>query len=338
MHGIMETDKVVHRYASQAPWHGLSKEVTNGNEFDVDKFFEESGLDWNVVKIPLVTLPRAQALINHSVKNNQAIEIKADVDHYAMVRQDTNKILGVVGEKYTPIQNRVSVSWFKDWVETKTLQLEVAGSIFNGGKIWCLASFVDNPTIEVSQNDHVKKYILLSNSHDGTNSLRVGITLIRCVCWNTISLAFRSADSKLIRLRHSSKIEENLNNIKEVVSIAEQDFIASVEQYRMLLKKDVNQADIKKYVRIIIQGEKDADKPWGDIPTRTQNTIKSIIDNMDSPMNPGKPSFWKLYNSINQYLCHTASRTVDARLNNMWWGTNKDLDNKAFKLALELAA
>lgn len=339
--GILENDKMVYRYGSEKPWHSLGKEARPESEFDLEKFFEDSGLNWEVDKIPLVTLPLAQATVNfaHKNKDNDKIpEVKSDVDHYAIVRRDTRTILGVVGERYTPVSNKSALNWFKDWIETKTLGFETGGSVFNGRKIWVLAHFVDNPLEEVTVNDAVKKYLLFSNAHDGTNSLRVGISLIRCVCWNTLSLAHRSADSKLIRLRHSSKVEENLNSIKEVVDIAEQDFKATVEQYRLLTKKDINQNDVRKFVRIVMQGEKEADKPWDEVSTRTQNIIKEVEGKMDSPINPGKPSLWKLYNAVNTYLNHDAGRTVDSRLSNLWWGNSQEIDKKAFQLALQLAA
>lgn len=54
---------------------------------------------------------------------------------------------------------------------------------------------------------------------------------------------------------------------------------------------------------------------------------------MDSPMNPGKSSMWKLYNATNQYLCHQAARTIDARVGNMFWGLQKRNGPKSFVLS-----
>jgi hypothetical protein len=90
----------------------------------------------------------------------------------------------------------------------------------------------------VAPGDEVEKYLLLSHGHDGSLAVRVGFTPVRVVCANTLSMAHGSDASKLIRVRHSKSLHENLANIREVMNLANAEFEATAEQYRLLADSD----------------------------------------------------------------------------------------------------
>lgn len=339
--GILENDHMAYAFGSRTPWHVLGKEASEDSRFNVDKFGEDAGILWSVVKVPLVTTPRAQAMVNYSFalrQDDNCPEVKPDVDECAVCRVDTKQILGVVGSRYTPLQNIKALDWFRPWVENKLLGLNTAGSLFNGKKVWVLADFINDPLIQIVPGDDIKKFLLLSNSHDGTTALRLGLTPIRVVCANTLAMSHRSSESKLIRLRHSSQIEQNLENMRAIIDLANKDFAATAEQFKLLASKDINQSDLRKYVRVLVQGEKDSIKSWDDIPTRTQNIVKQIEKNMDSSRNKGQGTWWKAFNAFNEYLNYEQGRNVNNRLNSLWFGTNEVANRKALELALEMAA
>jgi hypothetical protein len=63
----------------------------------------------------------------------------------------------------------------------------------------------------------------------------VGFTPIRVVCANTLALAHADrAGSKLIRVRHTRRLADNLEALREVLDLADQEFTATAEQYRRL--------------------------------------------------------------------------------------------------------
>ncbi len=55
--------------------------------------------------------------------------------------------------------------------------------------------------------------------------------------------------SKLIRVKHTKDVHENLANIREIMDLANQDFEATAEQYRLVARKSINQADLRRYVK-----------------------------------------------------------------------------------------
>ena len=89
--------------------------------------------------------------------------------------------------------------------------------------------------------------------------MRAGFTPIRVVCQNTLSMAHGSDASKLIRVKHTKDVLENLANIREVMDLANAEFEATAEQYRLLARKSINQADLRKYVKRVLKVEDEQD-------------------------------------------------------------------------------
>ena len=71
------------------------------------------------------------------------------------------------------------------------------------------------------------------------------------VCANTLALSIRSDASKLIRVKHTRDVHENLENIRETMNVINAEFEATAEQYKLLARKTINRADLEKYVRLV---------------------------------------------------------------------------------------
>ncbi len=332
------------RFENGTPWHQTGIAVTDESDlFDLIRFEEKAGLNWGVHKEPLVTVPQAQLVVdnafNHTIGSECPVVLE-NVDHYAVVRDTDKRILGVVGPRWTPLQNREVFEWFQPWLDNKLVALNTAGSLFDGQKVWVLAQVVEDTVHEVVKGDNVARFILLSNSHDGTTAARPSFTSIRVVCANTLRLAENKA-SAMLRVRHSSKVKSNLEAIRDIMDLAKSEFAATIEQYRFLASKQINKEDLRRFVRILVQDEKlAATQKWDDVPTRSQNIILDIERLVDDPIQKVGISgtWWNAYNAYNGYLNHKQGRNSDNRLNSLWFGTNEASDKEAFKLSLEFAS
>ena len=143
--------------------------------------------------------------------------------------------------------------WFQPFLDAKEAALHTAGSLRNGSRIWVLAKLNRDPLV-IAQGDEVEKFILLSHGHDGSLAVRVGFTPVRVVCQNTLAMAHGSDASKLIRVKHTKDVHENLANIREVMDLANAEFEATAEQYRLLARKSINQADLRKLRQEGVEG------------------------------------------------------------------------------------
>src|SRR4029077_9278151 len=132
--------------------------------------------------------------------------------------------------------NKDAFHWFQPFLDAREAALHTAGSLRQGSRIWVLAKLHRHPLV-VAPGDEVEKFILLSHGHDGSLAVRVGFTPIRVVCQNTLSMAHGCDASRLIRVKHTREVVENLAPVRAVMDVAHAEFEATAEQYRRLARK-----------------------------------------------------------------------------------------------------
>jgi len=302
-------------FVGETPWHGLGNSVDEG--VNVNDAIVAAGLDWEV-----------------GLKDLQTVD-GTPVSHRATYRKTDHSILGVVGPRYTPLQNRDAFDWFQPFLDANECSIHTAGSLHSGQKVWVLAQ-LNRDNSEIVSGDEVSKFILLSNSHDGTTAIRVGYTPIRVVCVNTLSYAHKHNDSKLIRIRHTRGSVDKLENVRDIMDNINAGFEATAEQYRFLASKSFNQKDIEKYVKVVLN-IKGADE---DIKTRTRNIMDEILTLVEGPKQDAvgvRGTWWAAYNGFNEYLNYSKGRTVSNRLDSLWFGQNGVDNLKALNTAVEFA-
>lgn len=306
-------------YVGDVPWHKL------GTRFEEPPSLEDAivaaGLNWKVTTEPVFT--------------GAGEELAA----LATRRGDNNQILGVVGPKYTPLQNIEAFDFFRPFIDAGDASIETAGSLREGKRVFVLAKLKLDP-MEIVKNDAVEKYVLLSNSHDGTLAIRVGFTPVRVVCANTMALAINSKASKLLRVRHTKNVVANLEQIQEVMNLANQEFEATADQFKLLASRDINSQDLEKYVKLVFNPTKKIVET-GLENVKNQRILNSVIPLFESGRGndlPGvKGTYWAAYNAISEYLQYERGEEKN-RLDNMWFGVGAELNKKALDVAVRMAA
>lgn len=232
------------------------------------------------------------------------------------------------------MQNEDAFKWFQPFLDAKEAALHTAGSLQEGSRVWVLAKMNRDPLV-IAADDVVEKFILLSHGHDGSLAVRVGFTPIRVVCANTLALSHRADASKLIRVKHSASLHENLANIREVMNVANSEFEATAEQYRLLARKSINQIDLRRYVKKILKVEGDK------ISTRTMNMMQEIIGRCESGKGNSlasiKNTYWSSFNGVTEWLSYQRGNNPQNRLNSLWFGDSANMNKHALETALAMA-
>ena len=302
-------------YVGATPWHNL------GNRFiEAPKTLEEAmvaaGLDWTV-----------------STKKIY-LDDGRSVPAMATVRDSDNSILGVVGTNYKPLQNKNAFDFFNPFVESGMAQIETAGSLMQGKRVWVQAKITSDVDV-VKGNDIIERYILLSNSHDGTMAVRAGFTPVRTVCANTLAMAHNSGESQLIRIKHSQKVEENLAAVGRIMNLANNAFETTLEQYRFLANKDINSKDLEKYVKLVFKLDEDNDNSGKRL---LSNIVPLFEKGRGNDMSEIKGTWWAAYQGISEYLQYYKGSDEQSRLNNLWFGQSKAILERGLEVAMTLAA
>ena len=306
-------------FFQETPWHGLGTPLQEEDLYDWQKTCEKAGLAWDVELVPLVTA-----------------DTHAKVTHKAVRRMTDGSTLGVVGPRFCVLQNRDALKWFQPFLDAKEAALHTAGSLRNGSRIWVLAKLNRDPLV-IASGDEVEKFILLSHGHDGSLAVRVGFTPVRVVCQNTLSMAHQKDASKLIRLKHTKDIHENLANIREVMNVANAEFEATAEQYRLLARKTISQADLRRYVKKVFKVEDDQEGS-----TRLKNIMEEVVGLAEAGRGNELPSvsgtLWTAYNGMAEWLGYQRGNSQGNRLNSLWFGDGANVNRFALETALALAA
>ena len=308
-------------FVGATPWHGLGLNVQEN--ISITDAIIASGLDWEVEKVGLVT----------------ADDHKPAKSAFGIRRVSDKRILGTTGKSYRPLQNLEAFNFFQPYLDNKLCNLHTAGSLCEGEKVWVLANIIADP-LEIVKGDMVEQFLMITNTHDGKTAVQVGFTPIRVVCANTLRMAQNSKNSKLIRVRHSMQVVQNIEALRETMDLAKAEFEGTAEQYRVLAGKQIVTKDLEKYFRVVL--DIDVDKARKDLPTRTQNRLDEMFKLFEtgkgSDIEGVKGSLWGAYNAVTESLSWTASRNLNNRFDSLWFGTADKINALALETALAMAA
>lgn len=313
-------------FVGATPWHGLGVSVDKAPT--AEEAIKLAGLDWQVLEKQISYYHEGLGTSD----NFRRIQ-----SHKALIRSSDFKILGVVGENYKPLQNDKAFSFFDPFIESGLASFETAGSLRGGKTVWILAKLNKAP-IEIGRGDEVNKYLMISNGHDGTMAVRVGFTPIRVVCNNTLSMSHSNEKSKLIRITHSRNVNQRVEQVRDIVNAMDAKFEATAEQYQALAKSEVSLTDLEKYVDLIfVNKSADAQRREYSRKKHMENIKRLFETGRGQDLKGARGTYWGLYNAVTEHLTWENGRNNDNRLSSLWFGGNKNLNQKAFDLAFKMA-
>ena len=151
-------------FAYKPAWHGFGTVVSEA-QTSADAL-RIAGLDWDVRLTDLAAIMPDGS--------HQPIDT-----HRATMRTDTGAALGAVGLRYQPLQNREAFAWMDEVVggDDPLAMWHTCGSLRSGKRVWMLAKMPGH--VEVTDTDVLDKYVLITNSHDGTGAVRLFPTSVR---------------------------------------------------------------------------------------------------------------------------------------------------------------
>lgn len=308
-------------FVGEPAWHRLGKVFPEGTDLDIPTAIEAAGLNWGVRLQPL-----------HMTYDGEDLPVPG----YATVRDSDKSVLGVVGPTYKPLQNVDAFKWFQPFLDAGEATLEAAGSLREGKRVWVLARLNRDP-IEVVKGDEVRKYVLLSNGHDGTLAIRAGFTPIRVVCANTLAQSHGDKGSRLLRIRHTERATRTLEEVREIMNLADREFETTATNYRALARKGVSVEDLKRYVRKVFEAKVTLSDSEEAENERLLGKIIPLFEKGRGNDVPGVAgTMWAAYNAVNEYLGYERGNDAN-RLDSLWFGGSGRLNDKALQTALRMA-
>jgi phage/plasmid-like protein (TIGR03299 family) len=183
---------------------------------DFEEMFKASGLDYDV------SIDKAW------VKDGNVF--KAIPNSYCTFNETTHEAMATVGKGYTVVQNRDLFSSLQPFMHK--LQPTWSGSLNNGATAFMQCKVVNDP-ISIGTNDDIDRYVFLSNSHDGSSSVKILFTPIRQQCDNMLSRLFKEQNQ--ISFKHSRRANEKMLDIPAILEL-EMQYAKGLKQYMESLK------------------------------------------------------------------------------------------------------
>lgn len=342
-----------------APW-AFGKDVS-----DCDTAFEvmkKANLDFFVNKCDLMA--RMPTGFKHNnIVNELAGEFARDgkiyrelLGYYATYRVDTSEPLGLVKDKYEVVQNRDAFNFFDEAIGKDKARWDRAGVIAGGRKIYLSAKLPVETTVG---DDKIDNYLVFSNSHDGTSSINIMFTPIRCICSNMLNAARKSADS-YIRIRHTESAKERLQRGAIILNQAIKYANTAKEYYDSLLKTNMKDEEVMKYLANLVLNAKeqealnsfDSKKGYTklilrdyytlestNISTRKANQIATMFDYYLNGIGQKEiaGTAWGAYNAITGYYSNVDNAEGDKRINSLLYGGANSKMLEAFNAANAIA-
>jgi phage/plasmid-like protein (TIGR03299 family) len=234
-------------------WHGLGEVFTE--EVSTAEMLKKAKLNNWSVRLEDVAIPSGMdSDKNYSfvVRDNPFIKGNKDV-------------LGVVGERYVPLQNEELFD-FADNLLHAGGRWETAGSI-KGGRIVFGSLALERETV-IDPNgvsDKVNTYLLVNTSHDGSISIQASITPVRVVCANTLNLALGNRGrggsvKQSFKIRHTQTASGKVAVAREALGLANAYMDEFDKMANEMIQTEVSKAKFDEIVLALYPKPKDEAK------------------------------------------------------------------------------
>lgn len=323
-------------YVGETPWHGLGTVMQPGQ--NLEDWITAAGLGHKVLQGPLFFSRRPAASADLAARGGDMQEISGLVANY---REDTGAFLGAVDKKmWKMVQPREVIDFYRQFAADGGLQLEVAGSLKGGARVWALAR-LDDP-IRVGKDDLSFPYFLLTTGFDGKIGTIGTFTATRVVCWNTISIVYnevKAQEESKGRLVTGFNIPHCAHFEPEAAKAQVDALILAARQYgdlgNLLADKGASDDDALKYFTGLV-GK--LNKEGTDLTGQSRAKIDELLDlyhnGPGANLATARGTVWGLLNAVTRYLDHSAKqRTEGGRLNAAWFGDGKNLKAQALNAA-----
>jgi len=284
-------------------WHG--KGVVLDHPATAAEAIIESGLDWNVSL------------------ENIAVNGIIVPDNYATVRNSDNTVLGIVGKRYVPYQNKDLFGFFDLVVEQDAAIYHTGGSLRNGRIVWLLAKLP--ASFYIMGNDQIDNYVLLASSHDGSMRITAKLTYVRVVCMNTLGMALLGS-GKNYTIRHTASASQQMKLVHSLMGITTKRTEEFNRIANALLRKQIGTKELDGLINYIFPTKLDVNR-------HLERIVQLFVE---SPgILPGMAGTgWAAFNAMAEYLDYIQDYKED-RLYRNWFGNGESLRRKAIQYILK---
>ena len=234
----------------------------------------QAGLNWTVRTGELQAVSTPLTIDEHGVTPATYIDVPKK---QAIVREDNNTVIGIVGTKYKMVQNMEVFNALDTLVDSGDARYTAAGEFNGGSNIWMLLELPQG--IEVANDPHTA-FLLVKTSHDGSSSVVIKPVIERLFCANQVNGLISNSGKKYneytYRMTHTTNQELSVKDIRNITNltytaIADYELVAN----NLLRKPMTREQTVNFFKRVWPLPTTVEDKPY-DMLTRGERKQQTI--------------------------------------------------------------
>lgn len=330
----MTTTMQNNQMTSYAAYDGKGVIATDGASVPARQMFEEAGALFTVEKREL-----------HFPKVLDAPQDGewdfAPTGTFAVVRTDTQDLLGIVTKQYELVQND-SLLRMAEFIREEADMDTV--TLLSGGERVAFTANLRGAEADVVAGDTVKRRLVGWLGHDGKTGCGACFTNIRVICSNTLMMAKSKAAAKL-SIRHSQGANENFERLIQSIDLARQTFQEEVEVMRALADTPCSQELFRHYLEQLFSKELavpvKSDEGERERTLEDVRAFSHIKDAFTSGLGAdyARGSLWSAANAVTQFYTSTkvgTERQRKAKFASANFGRGRLISEQAMSLASAL--
>ncbi|WP_425005581.1 DUF932 domain-containing protein [Mycolicibacterium sp. S3B2] len=284
-------------------WHQLGQQV--GHAMTAHEALQAAHLaGWNVRKMALV-VPQEPVITESGVTTPAALPVP---DQWATVRTNPVNgqldVLGVVGNKYEPMQNEASCDLLDALTGESGAVYETAGALRGGRETFVTMKLPESMVFDGrdGSKDRTDFYLAALNSHDGSSKFRFLVTPVRIVCANTQSAAISRAAASF-GISHTGNASVALREARRALQLSGRYVEAFEEEAAALYAAPMDLEEMTRFAGELVDIDGAESKTTARNRRDTANAIVKLW--VSSPtVAPIAGTRWAAYNAVTEYVDH----------------------------------
>ena len=302
-------------------WHGMGV-VTDGT-LPAREAFETADALFTVEKRPLFFYGE-----DTSPSPTHGEQVPFPTESFAVVRTDTEQLLGVVSKQYEIVQNE-SLLRMAEFIREE-VDMDCVIVLSDGAKV-CFTATLRGAETDIVPGDTVKRRIVGYLGHDGKTGCGAKFTNIRVVCQNTLTAALGERSGARSSITHKNGANNNFDTLISSIDVARQDFVTECELMREFSRASMGLDSFREFVDEVYNIDE------GQVFRKREKLERAFFSGYGSDFAPA--SLWNAVNAITQVETSTRGTTAAkgrAQFARGTFGAGAQISKKAFAVASQL--
>ena len=314
-------------------------EAPEGKIETAEELINGSGMNWRSRFAPVGHLLHERWIVDESRR--------------MVLRDDTDKPLGIVGPSFVDIPNLYAFGIADPLIKAGG-EFTGRGEYEGGNLGWVQMRMPIDPA-DVIDGDPVEPYLLITTGHSGNRSLMYKMTTIRVVCKNTLQAAMRSKTKNSGTIRHSGDTEAKIKLATELLDKHRIFFNDTVGIFRSFATTTINQPTVEHYFKTIAKVEpkhykysdRTGEREMIGRPATMYDRYMTAYHGERGGASKGRGTLWGALNAVTYVQDHvlvdeknkrTEHKTASDRAQFQYFEASPRVSQEAFDLALQVKA